>query len=152
MKHIFLFPLGKVIDGRLRNQLTNVLSGFASQWTDHGEQVYMEVEFPYNAILLLRVWKASGVRIDGCAQDKLFNFIKQLSNDLQLPLLRFDLIPVIIGQSVSFYTLAELRDKLQKREISAQTPIILFSVRSEEEWNNMPIPIGKTAIYKQLIQ
>ncbi len=151
MKHIFLFPLGKTIDDGLKERLTNALNGFANQWTDHGEQVYMEIEFPYDAILLLRVWKGSGGRIDGCAQDKLFNFIKQLSNALQLPLLRFDLIPIITEQAVSFYTLEELRGKLEKGEISPQTQIILCSVRNEEEWEQMPIPIGKTAIYKQLV-
>ncbi len=152
MKQVFLFPFGKVINDKEQNRIKEAFEEFACQWKDHGEQVHMQLEFPYSSLLLIKAWKNSGGRIDGCAQDQLFRFVKQLGDHLQLPLLRFDLIPVIENQSVKFYTLIELRKNLQIGKISPQTPIVLFSVRKEEEWEQMPVPLKETAIYKQLIE
>lgn len=151
MKQVFLFPFGKEIDQHTQNQIKDLLHQFARNWTDHGKQVNIEIEFPYSALLLIKAWKDNGGRIDGCAQDDLFRFIKQLGDQLQLPLLRFDLIPIIKDYSLKFYTLSELRNKLQDGEISPQTLVILFSVRKEEEWEQMPVPLEKTTLYKQLI-
>ncbi len=152
MKYIFLFPLGKQAEKEIKAQISYALSQFAQQWTDHGEQVHMEIEFPYDSLLLIKAWKDSGGRIDGCAQDALFRFIKELSKHLQLPLLRFDLMPLVIDQKVIFLSFMELKEKLHKGEITPDTPVILFSVRQEDEWEKMPIPLRETAFYKQLTQ
>ncbi|NPA34703.1 MAG: hypothetical protein GXO48_07245 [Chlorobi bacterium] len=152
MKQIFLFPLGKTIDGQEQEQIRQFFKQFARHWTDHGEPVHMEIEFPYNALLLIRAWKGSGGRIDGCAQDDLFRFLRELATHFKLPLLRFDLIPIVKDQSIKFYTLYELKEQLQKGELSPQTPVILFSVRKEEEWERMPTPLNQTPLYRQLTQ
>ncbi len=152
MKTVFIFPLGRRIDDALRQALEQEWAPFAASWTDHGVPIQAEMDIYKEALLVIKAQKATGeARIDGCAQDDLFRWIRHVSQRYNLPLMRFDLLPVETpDQEIQFIPHSQLKEALQQGLITPETLVYLYTARTEDEWQRQPVPLNTTPLFQRL--
>ncbi len=135
-KFRFYFPGGRELTSAIQRQIAQYLQEALAGWTDHNEPIQWEVTFPWNKLVCIEAWKASGTRIDGCAQDVLFRVMRELAGRLHLPLLDFSQILVVEGGEARFFPgRAALKAAWKKGELTPDARVFLYG----EEGRTVPV-------------
>ena len=129
-----------------KKHLTNRLNAFLESWESHGTALKASWNLFYDRFLVIAV-DENNYAASGCSIDKSVGVIKELENELQIELLGKTSIAVLKGDSITTFSLKDLKQTIKEGKIQPQTIIFNNLVPTLGELNhNWKVPAEKTWI------
>jgi hypothetical protein len=106
---------------------------FCNQWAAHGVALKSSFKFLHNRFLILAVDEQANMA-SGCSIDSSVNFVRSLEQNLNVGFLDRTKVAFVINNEVFLESLANMKSKVEKGEITASTITFNNLVSNIEEF------------------
>jgi len=149
MKKVWAFIISKPLGEFELGQLKHDVQTFAESWTAHEQALSSSLEIIGNRIIVLQVdEEITGA--SGCSIDKLTRFMKLTELKYGVELLNRMLVAYQNGESIDIMPISQIKEALEKNQISENTLIYNTAISTEKEQAEWLKPLKDTWLNKYL--